>query len=107
MMQATEDINDLREIKHLTDLDSWMLKYYTEKKSNFDKDEEIANLKLQLMEAQKTIITYKVLEDRNKRESVMNEHLEALKNISKANDIPEDVKWSYNQETGEIILDSK
>ena len=100
-------IEDHRDKKFLTKLDSWKLKYYSEKKSNFDKDEEIANLKLQLMDAQKAVITYRVLEDRKKREGAMKEHMECLSDISKANDIPDDVKWSYNQETKEILIDEK
>lgn len=102
-----DKIEDLRDKKYITENDGVILENYTLKKSVFDKDEEIANLKLQLIDAQKTIITYKVLEDRVKRESVMSEHLECLKRISKANDIPEDVKWSYNQETREIIIDEE
>ena len=105
MTQTTEEIEDLTNKKYLTDLDLAKLNYFTEKKINFDKDEEIANLKLQLIESQKAVITYRVLEDRKRREKTMSEHLELLNTISETNDIPDNVKWSYNQETKEILID--
>ena len=100
-------IEEFRDKKYISELESWQLKYYSEKKGNFDKDEEIANLKIQLMDAQKAVVTYRVLEDRKKRESVMKKHMECLSNISKANDIPSDAKWSYNSETKEILIDEQ
>lgn len=107
MIQATEDIYDLRDKVYLTDLEIWKIKYYTEKLTSYDKSKEIANLKLQLIEAQKTLISYKVLEDRKQHEKITKEHTELLKSISKTHNIPDGIRWSYNKETNEIMIDDE
>ena len=92
------------EKKYLSNTDMNIIELHSEKAKLLEKEEELSMLKLQLIESQKMLINYKILEDRKRLSSIREESKESLKAISKTYEIPEEVKWSYNPSDGEIII---
>lgn len=89
--------------EYLTEMELLELNLFSEKIKSTDKDQDIANLKLQLIEAQRSIITYKAMEDKKTQDNLKKSQLERLKGISDNHGIVDD-RWSYNPTSGEIII---
>ena len=93
-----------QEEKYLSGVELLELNNQSEILKGLEKDEIISNLKLQLIDAQKIIITYKMIEDKKKIEEIKTENYQILKSISDVHDIPDDIKWNYEKSTGKIII---
>lgn len=88
----------------LTELDLCKLKLQGEKAKLIEKEIEISTLKVHVIEAQKMVLTYKSQEDAAKLNDTNKEMREYLNELSELYEIPEGKRWTYNTETGEIIV---
>jgi len=92
----------------------------TEIIKNMDKDEEISQLKLDVLNAQemslkaqsevikrdRIIIEYRSLINKRNKERAKEESKQSLLNISSRYDALNGKKWGFNPDTGEIIINN-
>lgn len=89
---------------YLTEVELLELKLQAEIVKGYEREEDLSNTKIHLIDAQRVIILYKIEEDKKKLNSIKEENYARLKTISADHDIPSDALWGYHLDSGEITI---
>ncbi len=89
---------------YLTNEELLTLNLQSERVHSNEKDEELMNLKLQLIETQKMVLNNSINDIKIKRNNLKKDGLDKLNKIHDDHELSEGLKWTYNPETGEITI---